>query len=86
MLLKANLLKDPENKLSKMDLAADEAVKLKRLTGGIRTLWRSSENAHHPRVTELKALLRPSPRKIVFRHLQTNIFMFLVYFWETCRC
>ena len=72
MLLKANLLKDPQTdpakKLSKMDLAADEAVKLKRLTGGIRTLWRSSENAHHPKVTELKALLRPSPRKLVFRH------------------
>ena len=68
MLLKANLLKDPQKKLSKLDLAADEGVKLKRLTGGIRTLWRSSENAHNPRVTELKALLRPSPRKNVVWH------------------
>jgi len=33
---------------SKLDLAADEGVKLKRLVGGVRSLWRSSPTGNHP--------------------------------------
>ena len=59
-----NLLLDPQNQLSKLDLAAEEGVKLKKLVGATRTLWRSSETGNHPHVTELKSLLTPSPRKV----------------------
>ena len=45
----------------KLDLAAEEGVKLKKLMGAVRALWRSSPSAHHPRVTEPKNMLRPSP-------------------------
>ena len=65
MLFKGRLLIDPEDKMQKTDMAADEAIKLKHLVGAIRTLWRSSESAgHHPRVTALKQLIKPSPRKV----------------------
>ena len=39
MLFRGQLLKETEE-LSKMGLARDEAVKLKKLIGGIRGLWR----------------------------------------------
>lgn len=61
MLFQGRLLKDP--KKSKIDMAADEALKLKKLIGGIRALWRNSESGQHPRVTELKGLIKPSPSK-----------------------
>lgn len=48
---------------SKLDLAADEGVKLKRLVGGVRSLWRSSPTGNHPHVTHLKQILRPSPTR-----------------------
>eukprot|EP00438_Fugacium_kawagutii_P027510 Skav202184 [mRNA] locus=scaffold1204:165180:165705:- [translate_table: standard] len=56
---------DPAKRKRKLDLAAEEAVKLKRLVGACRTLWRSSASGQHPRVSELKAMLTPSPRKSV---------------------
>ena len=62
MLFSGKLLKVTDE-LSKTGLASDEAVKLKKLIGGIRGLWRSSDTGHHPRVTELKALIEPSPSK-----------------------
>eukprot|EP00438_Fugacium_kawagutii_P017250 Skav234048 [mRNA] locus=scaffold619:33907:34875:- [translate_table: standard] len=46
-----------------LQLAADEGVKLKQLVGGLRALWRSSPKGHHPNVTHLKSLLRPSPSR-----------------------
>lgn len=48
---------------TKLDLAADEGVKLKRLVGGVRSLWRSSPTGNHPHVTHLKQILRPSPSR-----------------------
>lgn len=62
-LFHGKLLIDPEKKVDKLHLAAEEGVRLKRLCGALRALWRSSETGNHPRVTELKALLQPSPRK-----------------------
>ena len=62
MLFHGRLLKEtPE--LTKLGLASDEATKLKKLIGAIRALWRSSESGHHPKVSELKTLLEPSPSK-----------------------
>lgn len=55
-----------ENKpaVTRAQLAGMEGVKAKKLLGGLRTLWRSSQNgAHDPRVVELKNFLQPSPRK-----------------------
>ena len=71
-----NMLLDPQNQLSKLDLAAEEGVKLKKLVGATRTLWRSSETGNHPRVTELKSLLTPSPRKVYGLIVQ---YVFLMY-------
>lgn len=49
---------------SKLQLAAEEGVKLKKLMGAVRSLWRSSPAAgSHPKVTELKEMLRPSPTR-----------------------
>lgn len=48
---------------SKLDMAAEEAVKLKKLMGAVRALWRSSPSGQHPRVSELKGMLRPSPSR-----------------------
>lgn len=61
-LFKHKLLKGPQ---SKLQLAADEGVKLKKLVQAVRNLWRSSPSGNHPRVTELKQILRPSPTKSV---------------------
>ena len=61
MLFDGKLLRDDSGKVSKVDLAADEALKLKKLVGAIRALWRSSSTGHCEKVTELKS--RPSPRK-----------------------
>lgn len=59
-LLQDKLLQGPQ---SKLQIAADEGVKLKRLIQAVRNLWRSSPCGNHPRVTELKQILRPSPAK-----------------------
>ena len=59
-LLGDQLLQGP---LSKLQLAADEGVKLKHLVGAVRALWRSSPTGNHPHVTHLKTLLRPSPQR-----------------------
>lgn len=59
-LFQGRLLQGPK---SKVQLAADEAVKLKHLIGGLRALWRSSPKGNHPNVTHLKSLLRPSPSR-----------------------
>ena len=48
---------------AKLGLAAQEGVKLKRLTQAVRALWRSSSGAHDPHVSELKTILRPSPQR-----------------------
>ena len=45
----------------KLHLAAHEGVKLKKLVGAVRALWRSSPSANHPKVNQLKSLLRKSP-------------------------
>ncbi|CAK8994043.1 unnamed protein product [Durusdinium trenchii] len=47
----------------KVDIAAEEAMKLKMLMGAVRALWRSSPSGQHPRVSELKGMLRPSPSR-----------------------
>lgn len=62
-LFDGKFLMDPTGKMNKLELAANEGVKLKNLVGALRGLWRSSKTGNHPRVTELKALLKPSPRK-----------------------
>ncbi|CAK9004360.1 unnamed protein product [Durusdinium trenchii] len=66
LIFKGNLLVNPspDQQKDKMTIAAEEAVKLKRLVSTIRGLWRSSETGNHPRVSELKSMLRPSPRKV----------------------
>ena len=54
----------PRDGKDKLALAAIEAVRMKKLVGAIRSLWRSSPSgANHPNVTALKKLLKPSPRK-----------------------
>lgn len=60
VLFKGRLLKGAA---SKLQLAADEGVKLKKLVQAVRNLWRASPHGNHPHVTELKNLMRPSPRK-----------------------
>ena len=47
---------------SKMGLAGVEGLKLKKLIGALRALWRSSRNAgSDDRITDLKRCLQPSP-------------------------
>ncbi|CAK9032157.1 unnamed protein product [Durusdinium trenchii] len=48
---------------TKLQIAAEEGVKIKKLVGAVRSLWRSSPAGNHPRVTQLKGLLRPSPSR-----------------------
>ncbi|CAK9035349.1 30S ribosomal protein S6, partial [Durusdinium trenchii] len=48
---------------SKHSLASEEAKKVKLLIGTLRALWRSSKAGSHPRISELKALLLPSPTR-----------------------
>ena len=52
---------------TKLDMAAGEAVKLKKIIGALRTLWRSSATGKHPKVSELKDLLKPSPERVAAR-------------------
>ena len=47
----------------KTAFAADEAVKIKKLVQACRGLWRASSCGNHPRMTELKQILKPSPQK-----------------------
>lgn len=45
-----------------MSLAGIEGLKMKKLVGSLRSLWRSSrERGHDDRITDLKSYLRPSP-------------------------
>ena len=49
---------------SKMSLASNEGVIMKKLVGSLRALWRSSKNrGFDDKVTELKSYLLPSPCK-----------------------
>lgn len=85
---------DPkENKpaVTRAGLAGLEGVKAKKLLGGLRTLWRSSQvGAHDPRVVDLKNYLQPSPRKIpaalreAYWFEMQSIFLLgsLVHFWK----
>jgi len=41
--------------------AGVEASRCKRLIGALRYLYRNSVSSHHPRVSELKSMLQPSP-------------------------
>ena len=62
-LVNRHMFKPTEGK-SRVDLAANEACKTKRLLGSLRNLWRSSaEKGHDDRVTHLKSLLVPSPTR-----------------------
>ena len=55
----------PSSSQSRMDLAAVEACKAKKLLGSLRNLWRSSGlKGHNDRVTHLKSLLQPSPNRV----------------------
>ena len=54
----------PTKTQSRIDLAAIEGCKTKKCLGALRTLWRSSgDRGHNDRVTHLKSLLMPSPRR-----------------------
>ena len=82
------LLLDPQGQMSKLDMAAEEGVKLKKLVGATRTLWRSSETGNHPNVTELKSMLTPSPRKVYGRMMEV-VFLYSphrVCFQCLCMC
>lgn len=59
------LLKPDHDKAeTKCSLAGIEAMKMKKLCGALRALWRSSqENGFDNRVTELKSYVRPSPSR-----------------------
>ena len=55
----------PSSSHSRMDLAAVEACKCKKLLGSLRNLWRSSGlKGHNDRMTHLKSLLQPSPNRV----------------------
>ena len=55
---------DRKKRQSLFSLASQEAVKLKRMVGALRALWRSSKtNGKDERLTSLKALLLPSPNR-----------------------
>ena len=60
VLFDSKLLLGPQ---SKLNLAAEEGVKLKHLVSAVRALWRSSPTGNHPNVTHLKSMLRPSPQR-----------------------
>ena len=62
-LLGGNLLRTkPKTRETKMSLAGMEGLKMKRLIGSLRALWRSSQKyGSDDRITELKGYLRPSP-------------------------
>lgn len=50
---------------SRVDLAADEAVRVKKCMGSLRYLWRNSKGAsHHHGVQELKDMLTLSPVQV----------------------
>lgn len=49
---------------SRQEMAGREGVKAKKMLGGLRYLWRSSQDgAHDPRIRDLKSFLRSSPRR-----------------------
>lgn len=49
---------------SRQEMAGCEGVKAKKMLGGLRYLWRSSQDgAHDPRIRDLKSFLRSSPRR-----------------------
>ena len=62
-LLEGNLFRPkPKTTESKMSLAGMEGLKMKKLVGSLRALWRSSKKyGADDRITELKGYLRPSP-------------------------
>ena len=62
-LLGGNLLRTkPKTRETKMSLGGMEGLKMKRLVGSLRALWRSSQKyGSDDRITELKGYLRPSP-------------------------
>lgn len=58
-----NRLVQPPQGSDKTAFAADEAVKIKKLVQACRGLWRASSAGNHPRMTELKQIMKPSPQK-----------------------
>ena len=55
---------DRSMKQTRHSLASVEAVKLKRMIGALRALWRSAKiNGKDARLTALKKILQPSPRR-----------------------
>ncbi|CAL1143145.1 unnamed protein product [Cladocopium goreaui] len=59
--LENKLLQSSDPMDTKKSMALDEGGKMKRLMGGLRYLWRS-KSGNHPRITEMKSLLKLSPR------------------------
>ena len=55
----------PKPNESKGLLAAREAARVKKLMGALRYLYRNGDKSKSDRVSELKQLLRRSPRRIV---------------------
>ncbi|CAL1137650.1 unnamed protein product [Cladocopium goreaui] len=67
----------------KVNQAATEAGRCKKLMGALRYLYRNSLTSHHPRVTELKSLLRPSPMSRVSCWGQVQLYL-TRFFLATC--
>eukprot|EP00438_Fugacium_kawagutii_P027028 Skav231828 [mRNA] locus=scaffold7912:2348:3493:- [translate_table: standard] len=61
--LGGSLLKPQSREEDKLRLAGREALKVKRLVGALRALWRSSAYSHDERIAQLKALIQASPQR-----------------------
>eukprot|EP00435_Cladocopium_sp_Y103_P063571 s3038_g25.t1 len=62
--LKLKMLKPDKTKgEDKMHLAGREALKVKKLLGALRALWRSSSQSHDNRVAVLKSMIQASPAR-----------------------
>ena len=71
----------------KLHLAAHEGVKLKKLVGAVRALWRSSPSANHPKVNQLKSLLRKSPpvvKKVSWICIIGHVTLSIGFCFEPC--
>ena len=68
--------------VSRMDLAAGEGVKGKRLYSALRFLWRSSPfGGHDPRIVDLKQYIQASPRKPAIEVLRLSLNRTLFAYW-----
>ena len=72
---------------SRQEMAGREGVKAKKMMGGLRYLWRSSQDgAHDPRIRDLKSFLRASPRRAPGHAVACRVDrgVFLICFF--CQC